>query len=53
MRILALKINSFNDRENQDITIIIKLFASNLEKMADLDIRIESINLLKCLLIGE
>lgn len=33
--------------------MIIKMLASNLEKILDLDIRMESINLLKCLLLGE
>ncbi|KAL4497765.1 hypothetical protein ABPG72_000520 [Tetrahymena utriculariae] len=53
LRILALKINSFNDKDNQDITSILKMLASYLEKIYDLDIRIEAVNLLKCLMIGE
>jgi len=33
LRTLALKINYFQDRENQDINAIVKLLASNLEKI--------------------
>lgn len=51
LRIIATKFNNFQHREDQNL--ILRVFCYIVKQLQDYDIKIEVINLLKCLFLGE